>query len=337
MQSNTGEIGWVPIEVEVHDERGIDADSLHDRLEGRLPVKPVLFRLHCVGQMPVRLKSDEPIEVHKTIFMREGQHVLQGCAGLFWLRQQKQAHLLGRTGGRIHPGIDLRVVVGILMDSHAHPSTPGAVPEIALVGGVVARHEIAMGRGKDSNASSAHAHGHGTVACGQRVPVRSVGRRDLPEAPVRIVVSEMRGHVASGRYVLWRGHLESGVVVVGRVRLAGAYDGRLLDQRSSGIEGVPQRSAEDAHLQAVEGEFDAIAHGLCGYGGGLKVRQKLPCSGGVPGRKIEKHVPAAGPLSRHAAKVGLCGFHDDFAVAGDGRDERRSRIEREARLPIAMG
>ena len=54
VEAEIGEVGGMSVAVEVHDDRGVDAHGLQNRLEGRRPLGTVRHRLHGVGEMPVR-------------------------------------------------------------------------------------------------------------------------------------------------------------------------------------------------------------------------------------------------------------------------------------------
>ena len=121
-------------------------------------------------------------------------------------------------------------------------------------------------------------------------PIR---RRNFLELAVGVVVGDVRGHVAAGSAVLVGSHLQSGVVVVGRVRFFGADDGSLLNERRARIEGVTERPGKDAEPQSVKGDFNAIAHCPRGRRRGMKLLEELPRSFRVRGRKVEEGIPAA--------------------------------------------
>src|ERR1700729_1826675 len=126
--------------------------------------------------MPVRLEGYKTAKVNKVIVVRVLENIVQRRAGVSRAWKKKQRHLLLCAWRSVHPRIDRSIVVRILLNSQAHPATPRAVPEIALICGVVAVKEIAVWRRKDGYASCTHLRGYGAVVRGQRVTLRAVRR-----------------------------------------------------------------------------------------------------------------------------------------------------------------
>src|ERR1700677_3871912 len=137
------------VTMEVHDHGGVNAYGLHHRLERRLPVDSLLHGLHRVGKVPMRGKGDKTIQMRKVIVVRVSKNVLERYARALRARQQEQAHFLNGIRRRVHPWIDGGIVVGVLLHSQSTPTPPGAVPEVSLIGGVIAGREIAVRRRKN--------------------------------------------------------------------------------------------------------------------------------------------------------------------------------------------
>src|SRR5271168_1634741 len=101
--------------------------------------------------------------MHKVIVVRVSKNVLERNTGILRARQQKQAHFLNGIWRRVHPWIDRTIVVGELLHSQSNPAPPGAVPEVSLIGRVVARKEIAVRGWKDGNTPRAHLRRHRAI------------------------------------------------------------------------------------------------------------------------------------------------------------------------------
>ena len=150
----------------------IDASTpiaLSTGLNGGRPVEPVGHRLNGVRQMPVRAERLVAVERSKAIRVGVAEHVRERrlrCAGG---EQKEHAHALRPPRRRVHPGVELPVLVAQLPDAERHAPAPGAMPDVAQIRGEVAREEILMRRREHRHAAAgglqrqrsvAHLHRH---------------------------------------------------------------------------------------------------------------------------------------------------------------------------------
>ena len=94
VEAQIGEIGGMPVAVEVHDHRRIDAHGLQHRLEWRRPLEPVGHGLHGVGEVPVRAHGLVSGERGKSIAIGVAQHVRERRFGRAVGDQEEHAHAL---------------------------------------------------------------------------------------------------------------------------------------------------------------------------------------------------------------------------------------------------
>lgn len=179
------------------------------------------------------------------------------------------------------------------------------------------------------------ASGEGAIARGNRDFLGKAGGCGVCdfEFAFGVVVNKFRLHVPAGAHVTRDSHAETGLVEVRGVGFARRGDGGLLDQAAARVEDVAHRALEDAHLEALEREFKAVAQGDRLGRGDAEAALEAACAVGVAGREVKELVEAASAFAGLGAVDGD-GVQDDILVAGaNGSDQGAVGFEIEDGLP----
>ena len=154
VEAEVSEIGRMPVAVEVHDHRRIDAHGLQHRLERRRPLGPVGHGLHGVGEMPMRAQRLVSGERGESIAIGVAKHVRQRRLGCAVGYEEEDAHALRASWGRVDPRVVLPVLVPQLPHADAHAAAPRAMPQVREVRREVARKEVLVWSGKHGDAAA---------------------------------------------------------------------------------------------------------------------------------------------------------------------------------------
>ena len=104
VETQVGEIGGMPVAVEVHDHRRVDAHRLQHRLEWRRPLEAVGHRLHGVGEVPVRAQRFVAGKRRESIAIGVAQHMGERRFGSAVRERKNTLIRCARPGGALAHG-----------------------------------------------------------------------------------------------------------------------------------------------------------------------------------------------------------------------------------------
>ena len=110
--------------MEIHDHCRINSRGLKLGFEGRNPRRAVCNCLIGVGEVPMWCEGDVPRNMLEMITAGITRHMLQSRGGVPASELEEDAHLLLAVWRCVHPGIDIRVVVGRLLNAETDLSPP---------------------------------------------------------------------------------------------------------------------------------------------------------------------------------------------------------------------